>query len=105
MKAAKIWWLPVNSEGSKLVPFLSGCPKLSPVHKCFALILHFPPTQRAMCAIYSLMCSDLVSHDQIFAITQQHLQDLSQECPGPVANKATKVIPASVVSILHFPHL
>ncbi|XP_060108821.1 AP-4 complex accessory subunit tepsin [Heteronotia binoei] len=47
---------------------------------------------RAMCAIYSLMCSDLFSHDQIFAITQQHLQDLSQECPGPVANKATKIL-------------
>ncbi|XP_048347307.1 AP-4 complex accessory subunit tepsin isoform X2 [Sphaerodactylus townsendi] len=47
---------------------------------------------RAMCAIYSLMCSDLFSHDQIFAITQQHLQELSQECPGPVANKATKIL-------------
>uniref|UniRef100_A0ABM5FN62 AP-4 complex accessory subunit tepsin isoform X2 n=1 Tax=Pogona vitticeps TaxID=103695 RepID=A0ABM5FN62_9SAUR len=47
---------------------------------------------RAMCAIYSLMCSDLLSHDQIFAITQQHLQELSQESPGPVANKATKML-------------
>nr|XP_056719779.1 AP-4 complex accessory subunit tepsin [Euleptes europaea] len=47
---------------------------------------------RAMCAIYSLMCSDLFSHDQIFAITQQHLQELSQERPGPVANKATKIL-------------
>uniref|UniRef100_A0A670HU10 TEPSIN adaptor related protein complex 4 accessory protein n=1 Tax=Podarcis muralis TaxID=64176 RepID=A0A670HU10_PODMU len=47
---------------------------------------------RAMCAIYSLMCSDLLSHDQILAITQQHLQELSQESPGPVANKATKIL-------------
>ncbi|XP_053150304.1 AP-4 complex accessory subunit tepsin isoform X2 [Hemicordylus capensis] len=47
---------------------------------------------RAMCAIYSLMCSDLLSHDQIFAITQQHLQELSQESPGSVANKATKIL-------------
>ncbi|XP_072846841.2 AP-4 complex accessory subunit tepsin isoform X2 [Pogona vitticeps] len=47
---------------------------------------------RAMCAIYSLMCSDLLSHDQIFAITQQHLQELSQESPGPVANKVTKIL-------------
>ncbi|XP_066474244.1 AP-4 complex accessory subunit tepsin isoform X2 [Tiliqua scincoides] len=47
---------------------------------------------RAMCAIYSLMCSDLLPHDQILAITQQHLQELSQESPGPVANKATKIL-------------
>ncbi|XP_044272869.1 AP-4 complex accessory subunit tepsin isoform X2 [Varanus komodoensis] len=47
---------------------------------------------RAMCAIYSLMCSDLLSHDQIFAMTQQHLQELSQESPGSVANKATKIL-------------
>ncbi|XP_062979260.1 AP-4 complex accessory subunit tepsin [Elgaria multicarinata webbii] len=47
---------------------------------------------RAMCAIYSLMCSDLLSHDQILAITQQHLQELSQGSPGSVANKATKIL-------------
>ncbi|KAJ7315869.1 hypothetical protein JRQ81_002031 [Phrynocephalus forsythii] len=47
---------------------------------------------RAMCAIYSLMCSDLLSHDLILAITQQHLQELSQEKPGSVANKATKIL-------------
>ncbi|XP_061471741.1 AP-4 complex accessory subunit tepsin isoform X2 [Rhineura floridana] len=47
---------------------------------------------RAMCAIYSLMCSDLLSHNQVFAITQQHLQELSKESPGSVANKATKIL-------------
>lgn len=53
-----------------------------------------------MCAIYSLMCSDLLPHDQILAITQQHLQELSQEISGPVANKATKVIPGSAIPTL-----
>ncbi|KAH0629354.1 hypothetical protein JD844_011374 [Phrynosoma platyrhinos] len=47
---------------------------------------------RAMCAIYSLMCSDLLSHDQIFAVTQPYLQELSKESPGSVANKATKIL-------------
>uniref|UniRef100_A0A8D0HDP9 TEPSIN adaptor related protein complex 4 accessory protein n=1 Tax=Sphenodon punctatus TaxID=8508 RepID=A0A8D0HDP9_SPHPU len=59
------------------------------------LLLSLPPlpsSQRAMCAISSLMCSDLLSHDQIFAVTQQHLQHLSQGSPGPVANKATKIL-------------
>lgn len=46
-----------------------------------------------MCAISSLMCSDLLSLDQIFAVTRQHLQQLSQGSPGPVANRATKVTP------------
>uniref|UniRef100_A0A493U4A8 TEPSIN adaptor related protein complex 4 accessory protein n=1 Tax=Anas platyrhynchos platyrhynchos TaxID=8840 RepID=A0A493U4A8_ANAPP len=45
---------------------------------------------RSMCAISSLMCSDLLALDQIFAATQQHLQQLSQGSPGPVANRATK---------------
>nr|XP_008102348.1 PREDICTED: AP-4 complex accessory subunit tepsin isoform X2 [Anolis carolinensis] len=47
---------------------------------------------RAMCAIYSLMCSDLLSHDQIFAVAQPYLQELNQKSPGPVANKATKIL-------------
>ncbi|XP_067403358.1 AP-4 complex accessory subunit tepsin isoform X2 [Emydura macquarii macquarii] len=47
---------------------------------------------RSMCAISSLLCSDLLAHEQIFAITQQHLQQLSQRSPGPVANKATKLL-------------
>ncbi|XP_064423537.1 AP-4 complex accessory subunit Tepsin isoform X2 [Latimeria chalumnae] len=47
---------------------------------------------RSMCAISALMYSDLLSHDQIFSITQQHLQQLSDGEPGPVANKATKIL-------------
>uniref|UniRef100_A0A8B9ZA38 TEPSIN adaptor related protein complex 4 accessory protein n=1 Tax=Buteo japonicus TaxID=224669 RepID=A0A8B9ZA38_9AVES len=48
--------------------------------------------QRSMCAISSLMCSDLLSLDQIFAMTRQHLQQLSQGSPGPVANRAMKIL-------------
>ncbi|KAM9222464.1 AP-4 complex accessory subunit tepsin [Leptosomus discolor] len=47
---------------------------------------------RSMCAISSLMCSDLLSLDHIFAVTRQPLQQLSQGSPGPVANRATKIL-------------
>ncbi|NXV78487.1 AP4AT protein, partial [Atlantisia rogersi] len=47
---------------------------------------------RSMCAISSLACSDLLSPDQIFAGTQQRLQQLGQDSPGPVANRATKIL-------------
>ncbi|OXB54674.1 hypothetical protein ASZ78_013490 [Callipepla squamata] len=47
---------------------------------------------RSMSAISSLMCSDLLALDQIFAGTRQHLQQLSQGSPGPVANRATKIL-------------
>ncbi|NWZ67494.1 AP4AT protein, partial [Acrocephalus arundinaceus] len=47
---------------------------------------------RSMCAISALGCSDLLSPEQIFAVTQQHLQHLSQGSPGPVANRATKML-------------
>lgn len=49
--------------------------------------------QRSMCAISSLVCSDLLAPDQIFAATRQRLQQLSQGSPGPVANRAMKVSP------------
>uniref|UniRef100_K7GHL8 AP-4 complex accessory subunit Tepsin n=1 Tax=Pelodiscus sinensis TaxID=13735 RepID=K7GHL8_PELSI len=42
------------------------------------------PCQRSMCAVSCLLCSDLLAHEQIFA--------LSQRSPGPVANKATKLL-------------
>lgn len=54
--------------------------------------------QRAMCAIFSLICSDLLSQDHIFFITQPKLQQLSEGSPGPVTNKATKVGSAQVSS-------
>ncbi|KAM6403308.1 AP-4 complex accessory subunit tepsin [Rhynochetos jubatus] len=47
---------------------------------------------RSMCAISSLVCSDLLSLDQIFAVTRQRLRQLSQGSPGPVANRATKIL-------------
>ncbi|NWS61772.1 AP4AT protein, partial [Chunga burmeisteri] len=47
---------------------------------------------RSMCAISSLMCSDLLSLDHIFAVTRQRLHQLSQDSPGPVANRATKIL-------------
>ncbi|KAM9537700.1 AP-4 complex accessory subunit tepsin [Guaruba guarouba] len=47
---------------------------------------------RSMGAVSSLMCSDLLSLDQIFAGTRQQLQQLSQGSPGPVANRATKIL-------------
>ncbi|NXQ32452.1 AP4AT protein, partial [Alaudala cheleensis] len=47
---------------------------------------------RSMCAISALGCSDLLSPEQIFAVTQQRLRHLSQGSPGPVANRATKML-------------
>ncbi|NXD31567.1 AP4AT protein, partial [Spelaeornis formosus] len=47
---------------------------------------------RSMCAISALGCSDLLSPEQIFTATQQRLQHLSQGSPGPVANRATKML-------------
>uniref|UniRef100_H3AW48 TEPSIN adaptor related protein complex 4 accessory protein n=1 Tax=Latimeria chalumnae TaxID=7897 RepID=H3AW48_LATCH len=68
----------------------------TPALNSYILSLLSPPppkhTQRSMCAISALMYSDLLSHDQIFSITQQHLQQLSDGEPGPVANKATKIL-------------
>ncbi|NWS23791.1 AP4AT protein, partial [Polioptila caerulea] len=47
---------------------------------------------RSMCAISALGCSDLLSPEQIFVATRQRLQHLSQGSPGPVANRATKML-------------
>ncbi|NXG65661.1 AP4AT protein, partial [Hemiprocne comata] len=47
---------------------------------------------RSMYAISSLGCSDLLPLDQIFAVTRRHLQQLSRGSPGPVANRATKLL-------------
>ncbi|NXB73693.1 AP4AT protein, partial [Donacobius atricapilla] len=54
--------------------------------------LSSPFPQRSMCAISALGCSDLLSPEQIFAVTRQRLQHLSQGSPGPVANRATKML-------------
>ncbi|XP_029106375.1 AP-4 complex accessory subunit Tepsin isoform X2 [Scleropages formosus] len=47
---------------------------------------------RALCAIASLMSSDLLSLDQIYASTHKRLAQLSEGTPGPVADKATKIL-------------
>uniref|UniRef100_H3C422 TEPSIN adaptor related protein complex 4 accessory protein n=1 Tax=Tetraodon nigroviridis TaxID=99883 RepID=H3C422_TETNG len=47
---------------------------------------------RVLCAVSCLLTSDLLSLEQILGATQQRLHLLSQEVPGPVANKATKIL-------------
>ncbi|XP_071402343.1 AP-4 complex accessory subunit Tepsin [Centroberyx affinis] len=47
---------------------------------------------RALCAVACLMTSDLLSLEQIFGVTQRRLGQLSEGPPGPVANKATKIL-------------
>ncbi|KAL0983983.1 hypothetical protein UPYG_G00135510 [Umbra pygmaea] len=47
---------------------------------------------RALCAVNCLMASDLLSLEQIFGSTQRRLAQLSEGPPGPVTNKATKII-------------
>uniref|UniRef100_A0A8C9WTS3 TEPSIN adaptor related protein complex 4 accessory protein n=1 Tax=Scleropages formosus TaxID=113540 RepID=A0A8C9WTS3_SCLFO len=54
--------------------------------------LHEPTHTRALCAIASLMSSDLLSLDQIYASTHKRLAQLSEGTPGPVADKATKIL-------------
>ncbi|KAI3365596.1 hypothetical protein L3Q82_010677 [Scortum barcoo] len=47
---------------------------------------------RALCAVSCLMTSDLLSLEQMFGATQRRLNQLSEGAPGPVANKATKIL-------------
>ncbi|XP_018520811.1 AP-4 complex accessory subunit Tepsin isoform X2 [Lates calcarifer] len=47
---------------------------------------------RALCALSCLMTSDLLSLEQMFGATQRRLRQLSEGPPGPVANKATKIL-------------
>ncbi|XP_045925088.1 AP-4 complex accessory subunit tepsin isoform X5 [Micropterus dolomieu] len=47
---------------------------------------------RSLCAISCLMTSDLLSLEQMFGATQRKLHQLSEGAPGPVANKATKIL-------------
>lgn len=47
---------------------------------------------RALCAVSCLLTSDLLSLEQMFAATQRRLRQLSEGAPGPVANKATKIM-------------
>ncbi|XP_034563301.1 AP-4 complex accessory subunit tepsin isoform X2 [Notolabrus celidotus] len=47
---------------------------------------------RVLCAVSCLMTSDLLSLEQMFGATQRRLRQLSEGAPGPVANKATKIL-------------
>ncbi|KAM4692575.1 AP-4 complex accessory subunit tepsin [Rhinophrynus dorsalis] len=47
---------------------------------------------RSLCAISSLMTSDLLSHDHMLAVVRRNLQKLSEGSPGPVTDKATKIL-------------
>lgn len=47
---------------------------------------------RSMSGISSLMCSDLLSHEHMFSVTRTLLQQLSEGSPGPVANRANKML-------------
>ncbi|CAL8283655.1 unnamed protein product [Merluccius merluccius] len=47
---------------------------------------------RALCAVACLLTSDLLSLEQIFGATHRKLSRLSEGPPGPVTNKATKIL-------------
>ncbi|CAI9596477.1 unnamed protein product [Staurois parvus] len=47
---------------------------------------------RSMCAIASLMTSDLLSHDHMLAVVRRNLQKLSGGPVGPVMDKARKIL-------------
>ncbi|XP_017380389.1 AP-4 complex accessory subunit tepsin isoform X3 [Cebus imitator] len=47
---------------------------------------------RALCAIASLGSADLLPQEHILLRTRQQLQELSMGSPGPVTNKATKIL-------------
>ncbi|XP_075701611.1 AP-4 complex accessory subunit tepsin [Rhinoderma darwinii] len=47
---------------------------------------------RSMCAIASLMTSDLLSHDHMMAVVRNNLQQLSRGPSGPVKDKARKIL-------------
>ncbi|XP_029384191.1 AP-4 complex accessory subunit Tepsin isoform X2 [Echeneis naucrates] len=47
---------------------------------------------RALCAVACLMTSDLLSLERMYGATQRRLHQLSEGAPGPVVNKATKIL-------------
>uniref|UniRef100_A0A8C5WME4 TEPSIN adaptor related protein complex 4 accessory protein n=1 Tax=Leptobrachium leishanense TaxID=445787 RepID=A0A8C5WME4_9ANUR len=47
---------------------------------------------RSMCAISSLMTSDLLPLDHMLTVVRKNLQELSGGLPGPVTDKATKIL-------------
>nr|7DMF_A Chain A, Designed protein EXTD-3 [synthetic construct] len=47
---------------------------------------------RALGAVASLGCTDLLPQEHILLLTRPRLQELSAGSPGPVTNKATKIL-------------
>ncbi|XP_007185905.1 AP-4 complex accessory subunit tepsin isoform X5 [Balaenoptera acutorostrata] len=47
---------------------------------------------RALGAIASLGCTDLLSQERVLLLARPRLQELSMGSPGPVTNKATKIL-------------
>uniref|UniRef100_A0A3P8RNC3 TEPSIN adaptor related protein complex 4 accessory protein n=1 Tax=Amphiprion percula TaxID=161767 RepID=A0A3P8RNC3_AMPPE len=89
------------TEGSRV--FLSREESQVFIKECFILNcevvvellsskLQDPSYTRALCAVACLMTSDLLSLEQMFGATQRGLRQLSDGPPGPVANKATKIL-------------
>ncbi|KAM4715518.1 AP-4 complex accessory subunit Tepsin [Anableps anableps] len=56
------------------------------------LDLSYTVKMRALCAVACLMTSDLLALEQTFRATELRLCQLSEGPPGPVANKATKIL-------------
>ncbi|KAM9750124.1 AP-4 complex accessory subunit tepsin isoform 2-T2 [Dama dama] len=61
------------------------------------LIRHLAATServqmRALGAIASLGCTDLLSQERVLLLARPRLQELSAGSPGPVTNKATKIL-------------
>uniref|UniRef100_A0A665W8Z3 Uncharacterized protein n=1 Tax=Echeneis naucrates TaxID=173247 RepID=A0A665W8Z3_ECHNA len=54
--------------------------------------LQDPSHTRALCAVACLMTSDLLSLERMYGATQRRLHQLSEGAPGPVVNKATKIL-------------
>uniref|UniRef100_A0A2K6MHD1 AP-4 complex accessory subunit Tepsin n=1 Tax=Rhinopithecus bieti TaxID=61621 RepID=A0A2K6MHD1_RHIBE len=52
----------------------------------------FGELRRALCAIASLGSADLLPQEHILLRTRPRLQELSMGSPGPVTNKATKIL-------------
>nr|XP_046233543.1 AP-4 complex accessory subunit tepsin isoform X2 [Scatophagus argus] len=59
---------------------------------------------RALCAVSCLLTSDLLSLEQMFGATQRRLRQLSEGPPGPVANKATKILRQFEALMVGSPH-
>ncbi|XP_012658642.1 AP-4 complex accessory subunit tepsin isoform X2 [Otolemur garnettii] len=77
--------------------FIKECGLLNCEAVLELLILHLGGTSecaqlRALCAIASLGGTDLLPQEHILLLSRPKLQELSMGSPGPVTNKATKIL-------------